>query len=162
MSRVWHDGLMPSYTVVRRTSINSAPERVHTLINDFHDWKEWSPWEGLDPDLQRTFTGPASGVGSHYEWSGNKKAGSGSMEILTSTPEKIAIVVNFLKPFKATNDTVFDIHPSGHGTEVTWTMSGKNTGFLGLMSRLYPMDKVIGPDFEKGLSQLKSAAESGD
>jgi hypothetical protein len=153
---------MPSYTVVRKASINSAPDRVHALINDFHEWQRWSPWEALDPQLKRTYIGPNSGVGAHYAWTGNKKAGSGSMEIESSSPEQVAIAVRFLKPFKATNDTVFDIVSSGHGTEVTWTMSGRTTGFLGLMSRLYPMDKVIGPDFEKGLSQLKSVAESSD
>lgn len=153
---------MPQYTVVRKASINSAPDRVHALIDDFHHWKLWSPWEALDPDLRRQFSGPVAGEGAHYSWAGNKKAGSGSMEITASTPEQIAIVVHFVKPFKATNDTVFDILPSGHGTEVTWTMTGHTTGFLGLMSRVYSMDKVIGPDFEKGLSQLKSVAESSD
>ena len=75
-----------SFEVTRSTSIAADPARVHALVNDFHEWQKWSPWEDVDPDLQRTYTGPDAGVGAHYAWSGNKKAGAGSMEITGSTP----------------------------------------------------------------------------
>lgn len=151
---------MPSYVVVRKASINATPDRVHELINDFHHWASWSPWEDLDPAMQKKITGPGQGVGAHYAWSGNKKAGAGSMEIVSSTPEQIRIDLQFLKPMKSRSDTVFGIAGSGHGTEVSWTMSGEQRGVWGLVSRFYSMDKVIGKDFEKGLSRLKSVAES--
>ncbi len=151
---------MPSYVVVRKASINATPDRVHELINDFHHWASWSPWEDLDPAMQKTITGPKQGVGAHYAWSGNKKAGVGSMEIVSSTPEQIRIDLHFLKPMKSRSDTLFGIADSGHGTEVSWTMSGEQKGVWGFLGRFYSMDKVIGKDFEKGLSQLKAVAES--
>ena len=62
---------------------------------------------------------------------------------------------------KATNETAFGIRPLGEGeTEVSWTMTGEQKGFWGLVGKVYPMDKVVGKDFEKGLAQLKTAAES--
>ncbi len=151
---------MPSYTVVRKANINATPERVHALINDFHEWSAWSPWEDVDPNLQRTITGPASGVGAHYAWVGNKAAGEGSMEIVGSAPDQIRIDLRFIKPMKSQTVTRFDITPSGHGAEVSWTMSGEQKGLWGLIGRFYPMDKIVGKDFEKGLAQLKAVAES--
>ena len=151
---------MGSYEVVRSTSIAAAPTRVHALIDDFHAWREWSPWEDLDPDLQRTYSGPDQGVGAHYAWRGNRKAGQGSMEITGSTPEEVDVRLLFLKPFSATNDVAFVLTPDGNGgTAVEWRMHGEQKGFWGLVGRFMNMDKLVGRDFEKGLARLKVAAE---
>ena len=150
---------MPSFSTSRSTHIKAAPAVVHALIDDFSEWPKWSPWEGLDPDLNRTFSGPDSGVGSRYAWDGNSKPGTGTMEILRSDPSQIEIALEFLKPFKATNTTLFAFAPAAGGTDVTWTMTGQRGVLMNLMGKLY-FDKAIGKDFEKGLAALKSAAES--
>lgn len=151
---------MAHFEMSRSTTINAPADRVHSLLNDFREWQQWSPWEGLDPDLKRTFTGPATGVGSHYAWAGNKKAGEGTMEITESTPSSVAIDLEFLKPFKASNVTAFDLTEAGSGTtRVNWTMTGTRGVMMGLMGKLF-FDKAIGKDFDKGLAQLKAAAES--
>lgn len=151
---------MAHFEMSRSTTINAPADRVHSLLNDFREWQQWSPWEGLDPDLKRTFTGPATGVGSHYAWAGNKKAGEGTMEITESTPSSVAIDLEFLKPFKASNVTAFDLTEAGSGTtRVNWTMTGTRGLIMGLMGKLF-FDKAIGKDFDKGLAQLKAAAES--
>jgi len=152
---------MGSFTVVRTISIDAPPAIVHDLVDDFHHWTRWSPWEDLDPDLQRTYFGPEKGVGAHYAWTGNRKAGSGSMEIIGSTPEAVDITVKFLKPVKATNQTTLTFTPSGAGTDVRWEMTGEQKGLMAVMGRFMNMDKMIGPDFEKGLARLKAAAEAG-
>jgi len=151
---------MAHFEMSRSTTINAPADRVHSLLNDFREWQQWSPWEGLDPNLKRTFTGPATGVGSHYAWAGNKKAGEGTMEITESTPSSVAIDLEFLKPFKASNVTAFDLTEAGSGTtRVNWTMTGTRGVIMGLMGKLF-FDKAIGKDFDKGLAQLKAAAES--
>lgn len=150
---------MADWSLSRRTHIDADPARVHDLLDDFHRWREWSPWEDLDPALQRTYSGPDRGVGATYEWSGNKKAGQGRMEILESDPSKVVVDLRFLKPFKAENITRFDLVPADGGTDVTWTMTGRRGALMSLMGRLF-FDKAIGKDFEKGLARLKSAAES--
>jgi len=144
----------------RSAYIDAPPERVLPLLEDFHEWQQWSPWEGLDPDLKRTFTGPEKGVGSHYHWSGNKKAGEGTMEITEAGPGGVEVDLRFLKPFKATNVTRFDLRPAGGGTDVDWVMTGERSTIMSLMGKLF-FDKSIGKDFEKGLAALKAAAERG-
>ncbi|MFZ2502895.1 MAG: SRPBCC family protein [Nocardioides sp.] len=153
---------MASYTVSRSAQVNATPERVHALVNDFRRWRAWSPWEEVDPELHRTYSGADSGVGARYAWDGNKKAGAGTMEITSSAPEQIRVALTFTRPFKSTSVTTFDIVPSGHGTATSWTMSGQQRGLMALIGRLFPMDKMIGKDFEKGLAQLKRAAESSE
>ena len=71
-----------SYTVERSTVIAASPEDVYEQIADFHKWADWSPWEGLDPNMGRTYSGSAAGKGAIYRWSGNRQAGQGRMEIL--------------------------------------------------------------------------------
>ncbi len=149
---------MASFSMTRSTTVAAPPERIHPLLDDFRAWQQWSPWEGLDPDLRRTFTGPDTGVGSHYAWSGNKKAGEGTMEIIESTPSAVAVDLRFLKPFKATNVTRFDLTPIGEGTRVDWTMTGERGAVMSLMGKLY-FDKAVAEDFDKGLASLKATAE---
>jgi hypothetical protein len=148
------------FEVTRTTTIQADPARVHGLINDFHEWTAWSPWEDLDPNLQRTYSDPSSGVGAHYAWKGNRKAGEGSMEVTDSAPDRIGIELAFLKPFRNTQQVEFVITPVGAGTDVTWRMSGQHEGMMRLFSKVMSMDKLIGKDFEKGLARLKAAAEA--
>lgn len=149
---------MADFSLSRGTVVDAPPERVHALLDDFHAWQRWSPWERLDPDLRRTYSGPDRGVGATYEWSGNRRAGEGRMEITESTPTSVVVDLRFLKPFKATNVTSFALHPSGAGTGVTWTMTGQRNPAMALMGRLF-FDRSIGQDFERGLASLKAAAE---
>ena len=149
---------MPSFSMTRETTIDAPAAAVHDLIDAFPAWQQWSPWEGVDPQLKRTYSGPPSGVGSRYEWSGNRQAGAGSMEIVESTPEQVAITLQFLKPFKATNRTTFRLTPAGSATKVSWTMSGQRNVLMALAGPLF-FDKAIGKDFERGLAALKAVAE---
>lgn len=149
---------MADFEMSRSTRIDADPATAHALIDDFREWTRWSPWEGVDPDLRRTYSGPDHGVGSAYEWSGNRKAGEGRMEITSSTPTQVTVDLRFVKPFKATNVTRFDLAPSEGGTDVTWTMTGQRNAMMGLMGRLF-LDKAIGKDFDRGLAALKVAAE---
>ena len=151
---------MGGFAVSRSTTVIADPARVHGLINSFHEWTAWSPWEDLDPELHRDYTGPERGVGAHYAWSGNRKAGQGSMEITSSTPDEIALRLAFLRPFKSTNAVTFSLVPAVDGTEVTWLMTGEQRGLMGLVGKVVPMDRLVGKDFEKGLTRLKAVAEA--
>ena len=107
------------------------------------------------------FEGPASGVGAIYTWVGNDEVGEGRMEILESKPnEMIRLKLEFIKPFAATNDTVFTFKPDGSNTAVTWTMSGKNNFMSKAFHLAMNIDKLIGGDFEKGLASMKSLVEA--
>lgn len=149
-----------TYTLKRSATINASPELVYAEIADFHRWTGWSPWEDLGPDIQRTYTGSDSGTGAVYAWKGNRKAGVGRMEITEAIEASgVEIALDFVKPFKSSSTTAFTLTPEGDGTHVTWTMTGPKTLMIKVMGLFKNMDKMIGPDFEKGLGRLKALAE---
>jgi uncharacterized protein YndB with AHSA1/START domain len=149
-----------TYTVERSTTIAAPRERIYEQLADFHNWTNWSPWEGMDPAMKRTYSGADAGAGAAYAWSGNRKAGQGRMEITdASQPSWVQIALTFEKPFRSRSQTVFDIQPDGSQSRVTWTMIGEQTLMTKAMGIFTSMDKMIGPDFEKGLSQLKATTE---
>ncbi|MBF4763075.1 SRPBCC family protein [Nocardioides islandensis] len=147
------------FTITRSTSIAANAEVIHGLVDDFHRWSSWSPWEDLDPAMQRSYSGPERGVGARYAWKGNRKAGEGSMEITGLAPDAVDIELRFLRPWNATNQVRLQLAPTTTGTEVSWTMRGEHVGLMGLLSRVMPLDKMVGKDFEKGLTRLKAVAE---
>jgi hypothetical protein len=149
-----------TFRVQRSLRIQAAPDKVYALIADFHTWSVWSPYENRDPAMQRTYSGAASGKGAAYAWSGNDKVGKGSMEIVDTVPvSRITIRLDFERPMVAHNTAEFTLQGVDGGTEVTWAMFGPNP-FLGkLMHTFFNMDKMVGNDFAKGLSNLRTAAE---
>jgi hypothetical protein len=148
------------FSVVRTAAIKAPPEKIVVLINDFHNWGSWSPWEKLDPNMKRTFSGAANGKGAVYNWEGNKDVGAGRMEITDQVlPGKVVIKLDFLEPFQSSNVTEFTLAPQGDTTTVTWNMSGPMPFASKLMSVFMSMDAMIGKDFEKGLQQMKAVAE---
>lgn len=42
----------------RTLGINAQPEKIFTLVNDYHSWASWSPWEKLDPAMKKLLTAP--------------------------------------------------------------------------------------------------------
>lgn len=149
-----------TYTVERSIEINASAESVYAQIVDFRNWKPWSPWEGLDPDLEQAYSGSESGTGAVYTWSGNRKAGEGRMEITDTTqPSSVQIALDFLKPFKSSSVTTFQLTDRAGTTGVVWSLTGPNTLMLKVMGIFKSMDKMIGPDFEKGLASLKAVSE---
>ncbi len=149
-----------SFRIQRSLRINAAPDRLFALLNDFRQWSGWSPWEKMDPDMQRTFSGPDVGVGTVYEWQGNKKVGKGRMEILESSPStRLCIKLDFFSPFEAHNTTEFTLQPQGNGTDIIWAMYGPSPFMSKLMGVVFNMDKLVGGDFERGLTNLKALAE---
>ena len=113
-----------SFRVERKTSIKSSPDKIFPLIDDFHNWSSWSPWERMDPAMRRIHSGAASGKGAVYEWEGNSKVGQGRMEILEASPAKVIIKLDFLKPFEGHNIAEFTLQPQSDSTSVTWAMYG--------------------------------------
>jgi carbon monoxide dehydrogenase subunit G len=149
-----------NFSVKRTISIKAPPEKVAGLITDFHQWGKWSPWEHLDPAMKRTFSGAQAGKGAIYEWEGNKDVGKGRMEITdAATPARTVIKLDFLQPFEAHNTTEFTLAQEGDMTRVSWDMAGPMPFISKIMSVFTTMDAMIGPDFDKGLANLKAAAE---
>ena len=148
------------FRVQRSATMKAPPEKIFPLINDFHNWGAWSPWEKLDLVMKKTHSGAASGKGAIYEWEGNKKVGQGRMEIMEeSPPSKVAIKLDFIKPFQANNKAEFALDRQGDSTNVTWTMDGSQPFMFKVMGVFMNLDNMIGKDFEAGLASIKGIAE---
>ena len=149
-----------SFSVQRATSIKAPAEKIFPLINDFHQWGTWSPYENKDPAMKRTFSGAINGSGAVYAWDGNNNVGSGRMEILdASAPSKIVIKLDFFKPFEGHNTAEFTMLPQGDATTLTWRMHGPAPFMSKLMQVFMNLDHMVGKDFEAGLANLKKLTE---
>ena len=149
-----------TFRVQRTKRIQAPPETVFALINDFRSWAVWSPYEKLDPTMTRTHSGSPNGKGAVYRWAGKGKAGEGRMEITDiSPPSRVTIKLDFLKPFEGHNIAEFTLESDGDGTNVTWALHGPQSYFVKVMTIFVSMDRLIGGDFETGLSNMKAVAE---
>jgi carbon monoxide dehydrogenase subunit G len=148
------------FTIERSVDVAAPPAVVFALVDDFHKWDGWSPWAKLDPAMKVTYSGPDSGVGAKYAWSGDRRVGEGRMAITDAKPgERVTVALDFIAPLPAQNVAEFRFAPAGGGTRVTWSMSGAN-GFVGkAFALLMNMDKLVGAQFEQGLASLKALAE---
>ena len=149
-----------TFRIERSATVNAPSEKVFALINDFQQWRAWSPWENKDPDLKRTYSGAERGKGAVYAWEGNKNVGSGRMEVLdAAAPSKVVIKLDFFAPFEAHNTAEFTMLPQGNATNVHWVMHGPAQFISKVMQVFVSLDKMIGKDFETGLANLKNLAE---
>lgn len=151
--------LLPRNTRVERSVTIARPaSMVYATVNSFQLFPKWSPWQNLDPHMHQTTEGARDGVGAKLVWSGNDKVGSGTQVITASTlDQSVASDIDFGKMGVA--KSTIRLTPQGSSTRVTWTldidMGASPIGhYFGLM-----MDRMIGKDYEKGLSQLKTLVE---
>jgi hypothetical protein len=149
-----------TFSVARAIDVKAPPEKIFALINDFHQWVSWSPYENKDPAMKRSYSGAESGKGAVYGWEGNGNVGAGRMEILEeSVPSKILIKLDFFKPFEGHNTAEFTMLPQGGATHLSWVMRGPAPFISKLMQVFMNLDHMIGKDFEIGLANLKKLTE---
>jgi hypothetical protein len=149
-----------TYRVERSVVIEESASRVYDTVANLERWNLWSPWAKLDPAMKTTHTGTPPAPGSVYTWAGNDQVGEGRMTITEVHPLLQVKIVEF-SPFASTNETTFDLYQEKGGPRVAWIMIGQN-GFVGkAMSIFVDFDRMIGPDFEKGLANLKAGIEGG-
>ena len=148
-----------TFRVQRAASIKAPPEKISAALADLRGWQAWSPWEKMDPALKRSYSGAEKGKGAVYAWVGNKDVGEGRMEITEVAPSRVAIDLDFVKPFEAHNKVVFALVPKGDATEVTWTMQGPLPYVAKVVHLFFDMDGMVGKQFETGLANLKTLAE---
>lgn len=149
-----------SFRVERSITIAASPEKIFPMIADFHNFGRWSPWEKLDPAMERSITGPVSGPGAVYEWRGNAKAGAGRMQIMQATPStRVLTKITFLEPIASENMAEYTLAATGDSTKVTWAMYGPSPFISKVMQVFLTMDDMIGGDFSEGLASLKRESE---
>jgi hypothetical protein len=150
-----------TFRVQRSAAIKASPEKIFPLINDLHSFNTWNPYAKKDPNAKGSYSGPASGTGAAHEFEGNKDVGKGNIEILESSPSsKVTMALNMLSPFEAHNIVEFTLEPVGETTNVRWAIHGPMPFMSKVMCLFFDMDRMVGKDFEQGLSDLKATAEA--
>lgn len=148
------------FRVERSISIQATPEAIYPFISDLRKFTLWSPYEKMDPQMKRTFSGPPSGQGAVYEWDGDKQVGHGRMEITEARPSsEVLMQLDFMRPIEAHNRAEFKLRPQGRYTTLTWTMSGPAPYLSKVMTLFFSMDRMVGGQFEEGLRNLKTRIE---
>jgi hypothetical protein len=148
------------FRVSRSLAMLAPPATIYPLVNDFREWRTWSPWDKYDVNMKRTYEGPPEGVGAVYRWSGNGQVGEGSTTIVAShPPERINMRLQFVRPFKCDNPVEFTFTPKGDETVVTWSMTGKYNFATKAIGLVMNMDKMTGDQFTEGLTNLKRIVE---
>ncbi len=148
-----------SYTVERSVTIDAPANIVREQIQYFDNFLKWEPWGKYDPNAEVTISDPDGQIGSTYAWSGNEDVGSGSMEILSISPERIEMSLLFTSPYESQSLSFYEISDDGESTELTWGFEGEMGVPMNLMLVFMDMDAMLGADFESGLSSLKALCE---
>ncbi len=151
--------LLPSaYSAQRSTTINAPAEKIFPFLNNVKEWKRWTVWNQRDPNMQLTYSGPEAGAGAKWAWK-SKTEGNGMMEFTAAEPNK-QLTYAFQMEGMSPSPGVLKLEPAGNGTKVIWSMSG-DAG-MNPLNRWFGffMDRLVGPDFEAGLANLKKLAET--
>lgn len=151
--------LLPStFTVERSVDIAAPADKVYGLIEDPREWKRWTVWNRRDPAMTMSYSGPPSGAGAGWAWQ-SATEGSGSMKFTAAEPgRRIAYELHF-PDFDSTSTGDLRLAPAGSGTRVTWTMNGNMGANPVFKWFVLFMDRMVGPDFDAGLKNLKAEAE---
>lgn len=148
--------LRPDLHLERSIEVAASPEKTYEQVADWEKFKTWNPFAEMDPTTQATTNG--LGLGSTYEWTG-EKTGKGRMTVASMDPGKrIDYDMDFIEPMPGKATSYFTFEPTEAGTRVTWGFDESLSYFnryFGLLT-----DLMMGPAFEKGLQNLKAQAEA--
>jgi effector-binding domain-containing protein len=146
--------------VERSASMNAPADMIKSQITDYNVFNSWSPWAEKDTAMKISIEGEAGTVGHKYAWEGNKDVGKGTMEITSISADTVVEKLDFAG--KGVSNVFFILKADGATTNFTWAMN-MNVPFFGRGMMLFfkgKMDKMLGGDFEKGLSKLKANVEA--
>lgn len=151
-----------NYSVTRSITIDAPVEDVFGQVNMFANFNNWSPWFELDTNQKVVIEGTDGEVGSKMTWTSEvKEVGSGSQEkIVVEQNSKVENTLRFDGFSMAATDS-WELSENEDGsTEVTWGIRG-DLDFVGSLFFLFSdPDKMMGPDFERGLANLKEYVEN--
>ncbi|GLQ87782.1 SRPBCC family protein [Dyella flagellata] len=148
------------FRIARSVAIDAPAEAIYPLINDLRRFNEWNPFAKGDPSLKVTYGASTEGKTGSYDWDSTGRGGKGRMQITDTLPaRRVTMSLQFEKPMKATNTVHFTLQPQGAATEVSWEMTGVSTYMQKLFGVCFNMDKMVGGEFDKGLTSLKAQAE---
>ena len=151
--------LPTSFAVERSVIVDAPADRVFNLVVDPREWKRWTVWNRRDPDMEITYNGPPFGQGARWAWK-SRTEGEGSMTFTRVVPNERVGYELFFPELNMKSEGELILEPASQSaTRLTWTNRG-DVGRNPLQRYLaVSMDRLVGPDFEGGLANLKQLAE---
>jgi hypothetical protein len=147
--------------VERKLVMQGTPADVFPYANDLRKFTTWIPWTDLDPNMTIEYSDPSAGAGAWYTWAGNDDVGSGRMDMISTEPTKVVHKLQFVEPFASESLATVSMKAIGADqVEVTWAFDQEANFGTKIMCVFMDMDKMMGPDFEKGLSKLEVLVEA--
>jgi len=151
--------LLPGrFHIERSVQMNGPAAKAYALVADPHHWKTWTVWNQRDPSMAITYFGTPSGAGSGWSWH-SASEGDGKMTLTAVAPDQRVAYDLYFPDMDSTSTGELRFAAADGGTRVTWVMDGDmgRNPLMHWMALL--MDKMVGPDFEGGLANLKALAE---
>ncbi len=150
-----------SYEVERSVVIDGCYGDVYEQSTNWEKWNVWSPWNEKADDIVYTYNGEMGTVGSSYTWeSASDQVGAGMMTCTGLSENKMEYHLNFTRPFESESDGYMTMEKVDGGVKVAWGFFGEFKFPMTIMSLFMDMDEAVGPDFEKGLNNLKELVEA--
>jgi len=150
-----------TYHLEKDITINAPTDKVWNHVNTLQALEKWSPWADIDPAMKVEHEGQPGAIGSVYRWEGNKDVGSGNQTLTKiQQPERVETHLHFIKPFKGEADSFIQLAGAGNATKVTWGFDTKYSYPMNVMQLFVDMDEMMGKQYNKGLSKLKTISES--
>lgn len=151
----------PEYEVSREITISAPATKIFPYLNNAKLFETWSPWSKLDPKAEMSYSGPEEGVGAKTSWENGEKLGTGSATVIDSVPNLLVRTkLEYVKPYVMEQEALITIQQVGNDNVVIWKVKGKNNFMGRLMCLFMNMDKMVGDNFESGLSNLKQIVEA--
>ena len=150
------------YAVVREVTINKSKVEVFDYVKYLKNQSNYSVWAKIDPAMKTEFRGVDGTIGFVSAWdSKNPDAGKGEQKIIEiDEGNRIDYELHFIEPFESTDFAYMTT------TAVNDSMTSVKCGFNGemkypmnLMMLTMNMEKMLAPDLENGLNDLKALLE---
>ena len=151
-----------NYSLEREVIINKPKKEVFDYVKYLKNQNKFSVWAKIDPAMKTEFRGEDATVGFVSAWdSENKKAGKGEQKIIgIKLGERIDYEIHFIKPFEATDYAYLEFEAiSDSATNVKWAFKGEMKFPMKLMLLFMNMEKMLAPDLQNGLNNLKEILE---
>ncbi|MBD1584099.1 SRPBCC family protein [Pseudoalteromonas sp. S16_S37] len=151
-----------SYHVERHVVIERPVEPVFSYIKHLKNQGNYSRWDQMDPNMQKTYKGEDGTVGFVSTWrSDDPEVGAGEQEIIKIDENKrIDFELRFIEPFQSTDPAYMTTESVSGGTKVAWGFQGNMDYPINLMLLVMDFEQVLGNDLQVGLENLKEILEA--
>jgi hypothetical protein len=150
------------YAVTRDITINKPKQEVFDYVKFLKNQNDFSVWAKIDPGMKTEFRGEDGTVGFVSAWdSKDPKAGKGEQKIIKiEAGSRIDYELHFIEPMESTDYATMSTEAiSDNQTKVIWGFHGEMKYPMNLMCLFMDFEKLLGPDLENGLKNLKEIVE---